>query len=1142
MLALLGASPVFAQWTNWRFWKSSDGFPESYTRSLAVGADGSVVVRHGSVGAMSVLDGYGVRQVPEIQGGPIEDWGMRSRAYTSVNGDIWTVDRGQLRRYRSGTWRVEAPRDGAHPMLAAVPRAEDRVLILFADSLALYTPSLHTWNVLKSAGDTCLGQFRQIVPGFSADFWITGDAGIAHLEFSPDGTPGWTQSDIHALGLEKARNPIPARGHAVYVSAQQGSGHWELVRWSAEGLQRLYAGTQDNLRGWQGPDDELWVLDGASLLHMVGDRLQPAHKPGAVSGVVSDVFALPDGSFWLGTSDGAAQFAPAIWRTPTPVADLDLPVSSMAEDAKGRLWAAANEYLLELDGDTWSRHLLPLGMRCYTVPTRSLMIMGDGRIGLRARGDDGAERVLRFDPASGRFDTLVHPQGRAVNPLASAGDGRFWVLTNPGHHIELYDGNRFLPQFDIPASWTGDIRSVAAGADGVVWLGGSGGLLRAKDGVVRALTAADGFTDTLAADLLSLGPNRILAGGREKLMSFDGRKWSEMRSAIDRVRMITQTHDGSLWVSTGSGLQRLLNGNWVGNEEEEGLPSTSVYAIFQDSRGRLWAGTTRGLSLYHPKADREAPSVGFSTADNMREAAPDGHIRVIFRAADKWKNTPADRLLFSYRLDAAAWSPFGEGTSATFDKLPFGAHRIWVRAMDRNANVYENPTPFTFRVILPWYRQPGFHAILFIAGLAIVGLLALAASNYGERGRFIVALNNARVAAETASRHKSAFLANMSHEIRTPMHAITGMTGLALEEATDDKQRGYLTHAQKASQSLLALVNDIVDFSKVEAGNVEIMAANFNLLECLRTALGPLELQAKEKGLRMDFDIDAGIPSYVVGDDRRLGQVITNLVGNAIKFSSRGEIRMDVRLAAKSEEHVDLEIVVSDSGIGIAGDKQRSIFGAFEQADGSMTRKYGGTGLGLAMCAKLVHLMEGRIWVESPWRSAETRQMVAGSAFHFTVRMRPGKAPEAATVAPKVAPKISAVAPRNLRILLAEDNPVNQKLVVHLLRRRGHTVAIANNGREAVEIARRESVDLVLMDVQMPEMDGFQATAAIRAWEQGRGSALCIVALTAHAMDGDKERCLAHGFDLYLAKPFRPDELDGVLAEGAARSAKAMAS
>ena len=168
--------------------------------------------------------------------------------------------------------------------------------------------------------------------------------------------------------------------------------------------------------------------------------------------------------------------------------------------------------------------------------------------------------------------------------------------------------------------------------------------------------------------------------------------------------------------------------------------------------------------------------------------------------------------------------------------------------------------------------------------------------------------------------------------------------------------------------------------------------------------------------------------------------------------------------------------------------------------------------------------------------------MVAGSAFHFTVRMRPGKAPEAATVAPKVAPKISAVAPRNLRILLAEDNPVNQKLVVHLLRRRGHTVAIANNGREAVEIARRESVDLVLMDVQMPEMDGFQATAAIRAWEQGRGSALCIVALTAHAMDGDKERCLAHGFDLYLAKPFRPDELDGVLAEGAARSAKAMAS
>ena len=437
---------------------------------------------------------------------------------------------------------------------------------------------------------------------------------------------------------------------------------------------------------------------------------------------------------------------------------------------------------------------------------------------------------------------------------------------------------------------------------------------------------------------------------------------------------------------------------------------------------------------------------------------------------------------------------------------------------------------FALETIAPWYRQPGVCFIVFTSGLTIAGLLGLAISNYRERGRFIVALNNARIAAETASRQKSAFLANMSHELRTPMHAITGMTGLALEEATSEKQRGYLILVQKASQSLLSLVNDIVDFSKVEAGSLELKAVDFNLRECLRTQLRTLESHAQEKGLTLALEIDPGVPSFVIGDDRRVGQIVWNLVGNAIKFSTSGEIRVDVRLAG-SNDCTDLEIVVADRGIGVPADKQAAIFGAFEQADGSMTRKYGGTGLGLAMCAKLVNLMQGRIWVESPWLSPESRQLVPGSAFHLHVRLRPGRAP---AIEPAKAVPVPA---RQLRILLAEDNPVNQKLVVHFLQRRGHRVSLANNGCEAVEIAKREAFDIVLMDVQMPEMDGFQATAAIRTWERGvRSSPLCIVALTAHAMDGDKERCLAHGFDLYLAKPFRPDELDGAIAQGVARN------
>jgi len=408
----------------------------------------------------------------------------------------------------------------------------------------------------------------------------------------------------------------------------------------------------------------------------------------------------------------------------------------------------------------------------------------------------------------------------------------------------------------------------------------------------------------------------------------------------------------------------------------------------------------------------------------------------------------------------------------------------------------------------------------------VTGLLALAVSNYRERSRFIVELNSARMAAESASVHKGQFLANMSHEIRTPMSGIIGMTEMALELATSEPQRGYLSTAQKVSNSLLALLNEILDFSKVEAGKLELTAVDFDLAECVRDVLRTLEASAREKRLVLAMRLDPGVPRFLSGDDRRLGQMLLNLVGNAVKFTSTGEIRVEVRLASPAGEQADLEFVVSDHGIGVPTEKQQTIFTAFEQADGSTTRKYGGTGLGLAICAKLAGLMHGRIWVESPWASRESGQSTEGSAFHFAVTLPLGKAPV------QEQDDAVRVTPRNLRVLLAEDNPVNQQVAIHLLQRNGHTVLVANNGREALEIAKRESLDVVLMDVQMPEMDGFQATTAIREWEQARGSRLCIVAVTAHAMDGDMERCLAHGFDQYLAKPFRANELDAVLAEG----------
>ena len=424
--------------------------------------------------------------------------------------------------------------------------------------------------------------------------------------------------------------------------------------------------------------------------------------------------------------------------------------------------------------------------------------------------------------------------------------------------------------------------------------------------------------------------------------------------------------------------------------------------------------------------------------------------------------------------------------------------------------------------------------------------------DFTEKKRAEEELQLARTVAETANQAKSRFLANVSHELRTPMNAILGLIDLALPKQADPTAADFLETAKDSADLLLALLNDLLDSAKIEAGKLELEAAPFSLRRILDQTAQVLGVRASEKGIAFSCRIRPDVPDLLVGDQLRLRQVLLNLAGNGIKFTESGEVSISVEPTPTADVGADisasgianprseisdlgseisdlsspichLKFAVRDTGIGLSPADLERIFRPFGQADASTARRYGGTGLGLTICSNLVALMDGQIWAQS--------EVGHGSTFYFTVRL------PLATELPREAETldVGATAAAQLRILLAEDNPANQKLATFILQSRGHTVDIAGDGEQALRMTQESRYDILLMDVQMPGMDGLEATAAIRKCEAG-SCHVPIIAMTAHAMKEDRERCLAAGMDGYLAKPIDAREMIALVETLAAAS------
>ena len=988
---------------SWRFYKLADGLPESGCISVTVGPQGKVIARQLSQLTLCELDGYSVTTMTGLTP-------SSSRVYGSPAGQLWTATAQGIEESRDGAWVLHPIKEiaaenhgGLGRLIDPVPMYPVRqgvLVFLVSDKLMRLNvddPAHATVEVLRSASPG-LGKFYSMIPSRNGGLWLGCARGIAKI-------PGLVRNLKADTELQEHPSPDADRfqsfqdlhededGNVYVLATMTNSVQKAALLFDGQEWKPLPAPPERVRHAWPGLSESRWASTIETLYQFDNQRQEFVENEEVLARQYFDLAVEPGGVFWLATSDGLFRYSPLPWRSPSAVSRINSVIHGLTSDQEGRVWFVAGAELHRSSENEHKSYMFPPAMRRVAQSVNAIFPLRDGTF-LIVAGDTQS----RFNPKTEKF--IPQTAEQPMKPLGLLKD-RSLCVQLPGDSpdepskLAAYDGkNLSAVTENSPGPEIGtNLSSAWSAQNGDLWISGDRGTAVYRDKKWKLFASADKSAPESVLWSTEMPDGKIWCATSDTVWEFDGKNWSGTRRGIDRINALLRTRDGSVWVASNSGLFRFVQGAWLDNGVEEGLPSGGVRDLCEDSRGRLWAGTTRGLAMYHQEADLDPPHTVINEISDREKNLPQGETLTIgFTGADRWKYTPSDRLLFSYRLDDRDWSIFQSMNSVPFTDLAAGKHYFQVRAMDRNGNVDQKGSSLEFAVIAPWYKETrlvlisftGMAVAIFFAGLAFNRHRQLLRSyteveeKVAQRTRQLD-LANRELAHSQKMTALGTLAAGIAHDFNNILSIIKGSAQI-IEDNVNNPDK-VLTRADRIKTVVeqgSGIVKAMLGFTQ----DTDLAAGPCDVNEIVQQTLKLLgDRFLREVEVR--FEPAADLPKVSCARDF-LQQILLNFIFNAAESMTERRLIVLSTAALKdlpdhlvmppAKSEVYVTVSVKDTGCGIPQENMSRIFEPFFTTKALSARR--GTGLGLSMVYELAKKMQAGLLVTSVVNEGSTFSVI----------------------------------------------------------------------------------------------------------------------------------------------------------------------